>query len=71
MHLKFWDLDDAEGRVSRPIGDIGAALRRTGFAGTLTSEWGGHEWLDADAATMTRAHLALSRRALTGASVRA
>lgn len=71
VHLKFWDLDDAEGRVSRPIGDIGAALRRTGFAGTLTSEWGGHEWLDADAATMTRAHLALSRRALAGASVRA
>ena len=71
VHLKFWDLDDTEGRVSRPIADIGGALRRTGFAGTLTSEWGGHEWLNADAATMTRDHLALSRRALAGASVSA
>lgn len=69
VHLKFWDLDDADGRVSRPIGDIGAALRRTGFTGTLTSEWGGHEWLDADPATTTRAHLDLARRALAEASV--
>jgi hypothetical protein len=71
VHLKFWDLDDTDGRVSRPIADIGAALRRTGFTGTLTSEWGGHEWLDADPTETTRAHLALARRALTGTSVAA
>ncbi|MFB7883288.1 hypothetical protein [Microbacterium sp. NPDC056057] len=65
VHLKFWDLDDADGRVSAPIADIGAALRRTGFTGTLTSEWGGHEWLDADPAATTRAHLALAQRALS------
>ncbi|GAB2844903.1 hypothetical protein ACFQ0P_03635 [Microbacterium insulae] len=64
VHLKFWDLDDTGARVSGPISDIGAALRRTGFTGTLTSEWGGHEWLDDDPATMTRAHLALARTAL-------
>jgi sugar phosphate isomerase/epimerase len=64
VHLKFWDLDDTESRVSGPIADIGAALRRTGFTGTLTSEWGGHEWLDDDPATMTRSHLALARTAL-------
>ncbi|QIG41156.1 restriction endonuclease subunit R [Microbacterium sp. 4R-513] len=69
VHLKFWDLDDADGRVSRPIADIGTALQRVGFTGTLTSEWGGHEWLDDDSATMTRAHLALARTALAGASV--
>jgi sugar phosphate isomerase/epimerase len=69
VHLKFWDLDDANGRVSRPISDIGAALRRTWFTGTLTSEWGGHEWLDADPRTTTRAHLDLARRALAEASV--
>ncbi|WP_228479377.1 DUF6379 domain-containing protein [Microbacterium atlanticum] len=69
VHLKFWDLDDTDGRVSRPIADIGSALRRVGFTGTLTSEWGGHEWLDADPATTTRAHLELARRALTEASV--
>lgn len=64
VHLKFWDLDDADGRISAPVADIGAALRRTGFAGTLTSEWGGHEWLDADPAATTRAHLALAHSAL-------
>lgn len=64
VHLKFWDLDDTDGRVSGPIAEIGTALGRTGFAGTLTSEWGGHEWLDDDPAEMTRAHLALARRAL-------
>ena len=69
VHLKFWDLDDADGRVSGPIADIGGALRRTGFSGSLTSEWGGHEWLDEDPTTMTRAHLDLARRALAEASV--
>ena len=64
VHLKFWDLDDTGSRVSGPIADIGTALRRTGFTGTLTSEWGGHEWLDDDPATMTRAHLALAGTAL-------
>ena len=65
IHLKFWDLDDADGRVSAPIRDLGAELARSGFTGTLCSEWGGHEWLvDADAADMTRRHLALARSAL-------
>jgi hypothetical protein len=65
FHLKFWDLDDADGRVSAPIRDLGAVLAGSDFAGTLCSEWGGHEWLDeADAADMTRRHLALARRAL-------
>lgn len=65
FHLKFWDLDDADGRVSAPIRDLGALLAASAFAGTLCSEWGGHEWLlEADAADMTRRHLALARRAL-------
>lgn len=64
FHLKFWDLDDADGRVSRPIRDVGALLAGSDFAGTLCSEWGGHEWLDADAADLTRRHLALAGQAL-------
>ena len=64
FHLKFWDLDDADGRVSGPIRDLGALLAGTGFTGTLCSEWGGHEWLDADATRMTRAHLDLAVRTL-------
>jgi hypothetical protein len=65
FHLKFWDLDDADDRVSAPIRDLGAELAGSGFTGTLCSEWGGHEWLDdADAADMTRRHLDLARSAL-------
>ena len=66
FHLKFWDLDDADGRVTRPLRDLGALLRRAQFTGTLCSEWGGHEWLDADPAAMTRGHLALVRQAMVG-----
>lgn len=61
VHLKFWDLDDADGRVSAPIRAVAHELRAAGFTGTLCSEWGGNEWLDDDAAAMTRAHLALAR----------
>ncbi|PPF89600.1 restriction endonuclease subunit R [Subtercola sp. Z020] len=67
VHLKFWDLDDADGRVSAPLADLAGLLLDAPrpFAGTLTSEWGGHEWLDdADATTLTRTHLALARAAL-------
>ncbi|KQR26052.1 hypothetical protein [Microbacterium sp. Leaf151] len=66
-HLKFWDLDDADGRVTRPIRDVGAALRTAGFTGTLCSEWGGQEWLDDDPWQMTERHLAVAREALAGA----
>lgn len=68
FHLKFWDLDDADARVSAPIASIAAELAGRDFTGTFTSEWGGLEWLDDDAATMTRAHLDLARTAL-GAGV--
>ena len=65
FHLKFWDLDDADGRVSQPIRELGGELARAGFEGTLCSEWGGHEWLqDLDATETTRAHLQLARTAL-------
>ena len=64
FHLKFWDLDDADRRVSAPIRDLGALLAGSDFEGTLCSEWGGHEWLDDEAADMTRRHLALARSAL-------
>ena len=64
VHLKFWDLDDTDGRVSGPIRKLGSALRASGFTGTLCSEWGGHEWLDDDPWDITRRHLALARAAL-------
>jgi len=71
FHLKFWDLDDSEGRVSAPIRDLGALLAQHGWGGTLTSEWGGHEWLEGlDATETTRAHLHLARTALAEGSQR-
>lgn len=70
FHLKFWDLDDSERRISQPLRDLGRILARHDWKGTLTSEWGGHEWLEkADATDMTRRHLTLARAALAdGAS---
>ena len=65
FHLKFWDLDDADSRVSAPIEALAAELAGRDFHGTFTSEWGGLEWLDDDAGEMTRAHLALARAAMS------
>lgn len=60
VHLKFWDLDDADHRLSDPLRDVGTTLAATGFTGTLCSEWGGQEWLDDDPWEMTSRHLALA-----------
>jgi len=65
VHLKFWDLDDADDRISDPLRDVGAALAATGFTGTLCSEWGGQEWLDDDPWEMTSRHLSLAAGALS------
>lgn len=71
FHLKFWDLDDDGHRVSQPLHDLGSLLGRSGFTGTLTSEWGGHEWLQDDPTDMTRRHLALAETALAAAALTA
>ncbi|MHC6229248.1 hypothetical protein ACX5I6_05800 [Arthrobacter sp. MMS24-T111] len=65
FHLKFWDLNDDGGRVSQPLRDLAGLLSRTSFTGTLTSEWGGHEWLQEDPTEMTQRHLALAEAALS------
>lgn len=65
VHLKFWDLDDADHRLSDPLRDVGAALAATGYTGTLCSEWGGQEWLDDDPWEMTSRHLTLAGAALS------
>lgn len=71
FHLKFWDLDDGDGRVSQPLRDLGRLLGGNGFAGTLTSEWGGHEWLQDDPTDITRRHLALATTALADGALAA
>ncbi|WP_395400113.1 hypothetical protein ACHMXB_16685 [Arthrobacter sp. UC242_113] len=56
VHLKYWDLEDRDGRVSGPIGELRRELAAAGYAGAVTSEWGGHEWLDIDPIGMARGH---------------
>ncbi len=68
VHLKFWDLDDADHRLSDPLRDVGSALAATGFTGTLCSEWGGQEWLDDDPWEMTSRHLSLAATVLSDPS---
>lgn len=68
IHLKFWDLVDDDGIISAPMRDLARELERSGFAGPVTSEWGGHEWLDGegfDPVTMTRGHRSLYQAAVS------
>ncbi|MGY1651108.1 sugar phosphate isomerase/epimerase family protein [Geodermatophilus sp. SYSU D01119] len=61
-HAKCWD-PDVEA-VRAPTAAWVAALEAAGYTGALLSEWGGHELLlrsDADALTVTAAHVALLR----------
>lgn len=68
IHLKYWDLEDEDQRVSRPLADVRRMFGSAGFDGLVTSEWGGHEWMaDADAFRMTREHRAIYDSALTAA----
>jgi hypothetical protein len=58
VHLKWWDLPSAETDLAGEAGDLLEGLLAAGFAGTLCSEWGGHEWqgLDVPAAGQAEAH---------------
>lgn len=62
VHLKYWDLEDREQRVSRPTRELRAALTAAGYSGFVCSEWGGHDWLEereAPATAMTIGHRAV------------
>jgi len=66
VHLKFWDAEDADARISGPIHDLARALDRRGFAGDWTSEWGGHQWMSLPVGWqgMTAAHRAVAEPAI-------
>lgn len=67
IHLKYWDLEDADERVSAPIAHLLGGLRSTGYSGPLVSEWGGHEWCESEDVTgaeMARQHYELCRNFL-------
>ncbi len=58
IHLKFWDLQQAEEDLAHETGALLEMLFAGGFAGTVCSEWGGHEWESSDvpAVAQTAAH---------------
>jgi hypothetical protein len=58
VHLKWWDRDSAEADLAGETGALLEGLLEGGFAGTVCSEWGGHEWqgLDVPAAVESAAH---------------
>jgi hypothetical protein len=67
VHLKFWDLVDEGGIVSDPIRDLHRELAKIGYAGPITSEWGGHEWLEGpeyDPDLVTQQHRGLYLQAI-------
>jgi hypothetical protein len=72
VHLKYWDLDDADGRVSGPVADVRREFGAIGYDGVVTSEWGGHEWWTRpeDAFTMTARHRQLYDTCLDQAPAR-
>lgn len=62
VHLKYWDVDDTSGALTRQTSAVKAALVRHDYRGFVCSEWGGHDWLEPDEAPavgMTRAHRAI------------
>ena len=52
VHLKWWDLDSAADDLAGETGLLLEGLLAAGFAGTVCSEWGGHEWRTSDADTL-------------------
>lgn len=59
VHLKYWDVDDSDGRISRQTSAVKSALSAHGYSGFVCSEWGGHDWLEPEtspASEMTRRH---------------
>jgi hypothetical protein len=71
VHLKFWDLDDKDGRISEPVRELGSELARAGFKGTLCSEWGGQEWLENEGASdITRQHIGQAKTWLAEGAAR-
>lgn len=67
VHAKFWDLNDDDAALSSAMVELDEELDRSGYAGPISSEWGGHAWLSStthDPTTMVAAHRALYREAV-------
>ena len=60
VHAKFWDWELPDEHVIGPHTRALAALSDAGYAGSVSSEWGGSEWLgldDVDAFDLMGDHL--------------
>jgi hypothetical protein len=65
VHAKFWDWEDAEAQVVGPQAHCLTELVAAGYAGAVSSEWGGSEWhgLEVETVAITRRHLDALRSA--------
>jgi sugar phosphate isomerase/epimerase len=62
VHLKYWELVDTDGEISKPTKALIDYLRRKNYQGFFISEYGGHEWAsvsEISALAMTAGHRAL------------
>ena len=66
VHAKFWDADVSDEHVVAPQARCLAELAAAGYAGSVSSEWGGSEWhgLEVDTVALTRQHLDALRGAV-------
>ncbi|GCD89938.1 hypothetical protein [Nocardioides sp. LS1] len=71
-HAKFWDWEDVETQVLDPHRAFVAMLVGSGYAGSISSEFGGIAWLERDGLDvfdLTRQHVAFLRSAVASAQV--
>ncbi|WP_027862094.1 hypothetical protein [Marmoricola sp. URHB0036] len=69
VHAKFWDWESPAEHVIAPQTRFLDDLAAVGYAGSVSSEWGGSEWLgleDASAFDLVGHHLAALRQAVEG-----
>jgi hypothetical protein len=70
VHAKFWDSDVSDEHVLAPHARCLAVLADAGYAGSVSSEWGGSEWhgLEVDAFELVGRHLATLRQTVAASN---
>ena len=71
-HAKFWDWEDADRQVKAPHLELVRMLVQHGYAGSISSEFGGIAWLERgelDVFDLTGRHVTFLREAIASARV--
>jgi hypothetical protein len=70
VHAKFWDWEDAETQVMAPHRELVEMLVQYGYAGSISSEFGGIAWLEReelDVFDLTKKHVGFLRSTVASA----